>query len=238
MARRRKYNYKKRPVQRRRNRRKVYGKNYRSGNYTSITMVPRTLVPDKMFATLEYSDRYVPSGVGGTSHVRVLRGSSCYDPDYSAVGHQPRGFDQIMAFYYNFRVHASRVVVKVVANTVTNAGNASEWTLVPHLDGTLYSGTDDPHELAEMPYSKHTIMSTNQGVAVLKQYMNTDKMFGYKTNGDRDLQGDTASNPTKNWHWSIIGQVIDETTTMQNIIVYYRIKYYVEFSNRRELDAS
>lgn len=38
-------------------------------------------------------------GVGGTPGVYVFRANSCHDPNLTGVGHQPRGYDQLMALY-------------------------------------------------------------------------------------------------------------------------------------------
>lgn len=42
----------------------------------------------------------------------IFRLNSCYDPNYTGVGHQPRGFDQWMNIYNNYTVIGARVKVE------------------------------------------------------------------------------------------------------------------------------
>jgi len=49
-----------------------------------------------------------------TSVVQVFRANDLYDPDYSAGGHQPRGFDELCQFYHRFTVIGSKINVKQV----------------------------------------------------------------------------------------------------------------------------
>lgn len=49
---------------------------------------------------LRYHETFtINPGVGGTPGVYVFRANSCFDPNLTGVGHQPRGFDQLMALY-------------------------------------------------------------------------------------------------------------------------------------------
>lgn len=50
----------------------------------------------------------------------MFRANDLYDPDYTSTGHQPMGFDQLMAFYDHFVVSQSRITVQF-----KNLGGAS-----------------------------------------------------------------------------------------------------------------
>jgi hypothetical protein len=53
---------------------------------------------------LRYYASFGATGIGSTPSVFQFRLNDCYDFDYTAGGHQPMGFDQMMNFYSTFRV--------------------------------------------------------------------------------------------------------------------------------------
>lgn len=51
-------------------------------------------------AVLRYHETFaVNPGALGTPGYYAFRANSCFDPNYSGVGHQPRGFDELMKLY-------------------------------------------------------------------------------------------------------------------------------------------
>lgn len=58
-----------------------------------------------------------------TSVVQVFRANDLYDPDYTAGGHQPRGFDELCQFYHRFTVIGSKINVKQVTMPGGTASN-------------------------------------------------------------------------------------------------------------------
>ena len=46
-----------------------------------------------------------------------MRLNSLFDPNLSGLGHQPRGFDQLMAVYEKYTVVAAKITVCYVSNT-------------------------------------------------------------------------------------------------------------------------
>jgi hypothetical protein len=72
-------------------------------------------MPNKITVQLKYVDNgYVSPGVS-TVGVHSYRINDLYDPDYTGIGHQPRGFDQWMAFFFHFTV--IKVTVKTTFST-------------------------------------------------------------------------------------------------------------------------
>lgn len=65
-----------------------------------------------MTRTLRYHTNVVLSSGAGTVGTYVFRANDCYDPDYTSTGHQPMGFDQLMAFYDHFVVSKSKITVQ------------------------------------------------------------------------------------------------------------------------------
>lgn len=100
------------------------GQRGRGGNGTSARqqlvpfggpVVGRVLnvFPNKYRAKLRYVDMWFSSGAfgSGTPGVYVFSANGLFDPDFTGTGHQPMGFDQLMAFYKHYVVTKSRITV-------------------------------------------------------------------------------------------------------------------------------
>jgi len=63
-----------------------------------------------------YCDSVSIDASTGVAADYVLNASSLYDPDVTGTGHQPYGFDQLMAFFRHYVVVKARVKVTAVSN--------------------------------------------------------------------------------------------------------------------------
>ena len=88
----------------------------RQGFEKYLVAFPKSVFPFQRYATLKYCEAYTDVNPGaGQSSALIMRANDVYDPNRTAVGHQPTGFDQYMAMYNKFCVEASKI--KVVAYT-------------------------------------------------------------------------------------------------------------------------
>jgi hypothetical protein len=82
----------------------------RKPRYRKNLVLSKAPIPNKFGAKLRYVDSIsVNPGAAGVAGVHVFRATSCYDPDYTSVGHQPRGFDQWMNMFYHFTVIGAKI---------------------------------------------------------------------------------------------------------------------------------
>lgn len=81
-------------------------------NVTLARRLPRAGFPDKHLCRLKYVQQIsLNPAVGGvTSH--VFRANSLFDPDFTGVGHQPLGFDQMMLWFNHYNVLKSTIKVQ------------------------------------------------------------------------------------------------------------------------------
>jgi len=70
--------------------------------------------PLRIRRTLRYAQTNVINVVNFSTAQQVFRANSLYDPDYTGTGHQPNGFDQLMAAYNHFTVTRARINVRVL----------------------------------------------------------------------------------------------------------------------------
>lgn len=79
----------------------------------ALVKVPRGKLafPQEMRTTLRYVDTFNLSPSSQTATGFSIRANDLYDPQVSAGGHQPRGFDQYSTLYKKFTVTASKISV-------------------------------------------------------------------------------------------------------------------------------
>lgn len=56
----------------------------------------------------------------GLSVVQDFKANGLYDPDYTGIGHQPKGFDELKLLYHHFTVIASHITVTYLADSTVN----------------------------------------------------------------------------------------------------------------------
>lgn len=69
-------------------------------------------MPSRYVTKLRYAEQGVIINPGiGTVSSYTFRANDLFDPDYTSTGHQPRGFDELIAMYNHFTVLGSRITV-------------------------------------------------------------------------------------------------------------------------------
>lgn len=56
----------------------------------------------------------------GTYSQNLFRCNSLFDPDYTGVGHQPKGFDEWAGVYNHYTVMKSTITAKAVTQTTSH----------------------------------------------------------------------------------------------------------------------
>lgn len=86
-------------------------------------------LPTERYAKLQYTDvTHQPDVAIGAMNIRAWRANDLYDPDYAVGGHQPFGFDQLMAKYQHFTVERSHISIDVM-----NTGEYKNAAWIIHL---------------------------------------------------------------------------------------------------------
>lgn len=74
--------------------------------------------PAVLRRTLRYVDNCTNTTGAGSLALTYFSANSLYDPYYAVGGHQPMGFDQVMALYQKYTVVASRISITAVIQSV------------------------------------------------------------------------------------------------------------------------
>lgn len=72
---------------------------------------------------LAYHDHNEVSTSGASYTYNVYSGNSLFDPDYTGVGHQPQGYDQIMTLFNEYYVKDAKITVNTMLNSTEGVGS-------------------------------------------------------------------------------------------------------------------
>lgn len=82
--------------------------------------LPLTGMPHSKMVKLRYCQEITLNPTSVAPAVNNFRANDMYDPDFTGGGHQPSGFDQLMAWYDHFTVVGSKISMKFIPTTAGN----------------------------------------------------------------------------------------------------------------------
>lgn len=162
----------------------------------------KTPVPRTFCTKLKYHDQVsLQPIVGGAINIYKYRANDCYDPNFTGIGHQPRGFDQLMAMYDHFVVIASKIYVSY--STSPNATTA--YTIGIALRDSATS--DDLNGYMESSYNRAKVVHAGGGGNETKwigMKCNPNKFLGRsKPMADPELKGSVSASPAEGAYYHI-----------------------------------
>uniref|UniRef100_UPI0040478526 hypothetical protein n=1 Tax=Yoonia sp. TaxID=2212373 RepID=UPI0040478526 len=95
------------------------------------------LLRTKQNCVLRYHETFsLNPAIGGVPALYSFRSNGCFDPNFTGVGHQPRGYDQIMAMYSHLAVREAQIEIwfttsdgaPVILGIVADGTVPSAWT--------------------------------------------------------------------------------------------------------------
>lgn len=201
--------------------------------------VPRINRPmsNTLICKLRYADQIElnPTGSGGGVQY-AFRANSVFDPDYTGVGHQCLGYDQITPFFQHYVVLGAKITAKFMTtdNVVYN-----EFVTCSLVD-TLPSLSTISTYIENKRGTYGVIGAANGGkpVVTLTAKYSAKKFFHVKDPaGDSRLVASTANNPTEDALFMVGAQAMGtgDPSTMNIMIV---IDYIVKFLEPRVLAQS
>ena len=216
------------PPRRRRIRRK---RKYNKNKISTVLLRGPSLVPDRILVKIKYFESLEFTGTGINYH--SFRGNSFYDPDESATGHQPLGFDQYAAFYNKYRVYGTKMKLRIVNNDSTQVDAALLASVGAFPTPTNFT------EVCEQPYSVVKQLGTvnANAKAVLKMYMSSSKIFGDKVKEDLDYAALVTASPAKVWRYQMYFTNYAPLDAI-NVSALIEMEMYGEFFDRKELAQS
>lgn len=172
----------------------------------------------------------------------LFRGNSLYDPDYTGVGVQPYGYDQICpAFYTEYCVRAAKISVYPSVKTITSASGCITCLLVPYHEGTLSNLSLS--DLRRMPHARSMTFGSNNlanhDCSKVSAYASTKSVMGRNTANDHDACAVSNNNPTSQWYWYVFMDS-SQWVPASDIDVRFDVKitYYTVLSRKYNMNES
>lgn len=225
-----------------RNRRRRYKRSSTSilgqNNYV-ISKAPTVLpIGQKFKRTLRYYSKGLSlnPGAAGVLATYVISANGLYDPDITGVGHQPMGFDQLMAFYNHYTVIGSRLKATFLNNDATNdcivgVYTASDSSLTTVAIGTLIEQGDITYT-----YCNNATIGGNNSTIIrsvgIGKYMGRSNILS-----EDDFRGDVSNNPAEQVYFHCVAAPTG-TADMSALTLNIEIEYITIFTEPRELAAS
>lgn len=186
-------------------------------------------VPMSMTTKLRYQDTVTIDAGASALAGHIIAANGCFKPDITATGHQPRGFDQLMALYDHYTVIGS----KITASFYNRDGTVPLTVCVALRDGNSITATDlnDYLEGGNVISRFLTPEDTSAALKTITKGFSARKFLGRShPMADPDLKGGATFNPTEGafFHLCVANTTgsADPTSTYVN----FNIDYIVTFT--------
>lgn len=228
----RKYTKKRVPRKRVYRRRRYYKKR--------VTNLPiNTPLRKVLKGKLNYTEQgYLPTVVTAYNNY-TFSANGLYDPNYTGVGHQPMGFDQIMTMYAHYLVIGSRIKFTLINLTDDTAGPEPCYVGIgiSRLATTSWSSITQFEEQTGTKMTLLNTMSQPDNSKVLTATLNPAKYLGIsKPLSEDTLKGSNASNPDEGLYFHLFVSTI--SGNVPNINMKADIEYISLFTEPIKLVQS
>lgn len=211
--------------------RKVFRKRRHVLSFTKAPM------PNRFASKLRYvSYANLDPGLAGIAGVQIVNAMGCYDPDITGVGHQPRGFDQLMTMYDHYTVIGSRITVEFVQK-LAGSYNAMSIGIACKDDSVALTDVNDYLEgrnvvSTVLPPSASAEPSR---IRVLSKSFSTKKFMGIShPMSSSNCRGSATTNPADSGYFHIFAAPLNTTSDQAAITVQYRIDFLVIFTEPKQ----
>jgi len=194
------------------------------------------LLPLMKYGRLPYME-YTSFSTGAiAANAHVFSANGLFDPDITAAGHQPMGFDQMMLFYEHYTVTKAKLTVNFWNLDVDDYCMVG---IVVAPDATPITNIQRLNENGM--YVKKQIHSNNgaeSNYTTCSCSVNISRINGKKdVKSENDFRGDVASNPVEQTYFHIFAY---NWMTVAIIPIYFEvlIEYDAVFTEPRKMTQS
>lgn len=169
-----------------------------SRGYTTVQRSRFTFLEPHLYVSLKYVDNIAYSMLTGVAQNNVFNLNSIFDPDRTGGGHQPYGFDQLVAMYNRYRV----LKVSWVVSVAPVGGNMKLLVLPSNgLVATAITTAATFASAAELPFARwKAVPATGANPITLRGSMELNELNGttrLEYLADDRFEAQVASSPTE-----------------------------------------
>lgn len=174
------------------------------------------------------------TGTAGALANDMWSANGCFDPDIDHTGHQPIGFDQMMLYYEQYTVVASKITVCFLnngTNAIRAAISLSPDTTVPTVGNVVENGLINYIYLDSPGYNTGAGVSGRIKEATLT--CDVASYFGRKTQrellNDTTVGGTAAANPTEQVYYAVMtwgAFFTDNTAVAYDVTIEYDVIFW------------
>jgi hypothetical protein len=189
--------------------------------------------PANRTVELDYAAMVYCNSATVSPGVYQFRLNSAYDPDLTATGHQPMGFDQWAAYYNHYVVEQCSYEISI--NTTPNGATCTR--AIVHLSDDPTIPSTDFTDLLELG-AQYGVLHPVLGPHIFSGKVDVAKFFNRKNiASDSDLRAAVNANPSDNVILSVItiGQNSDQSTTN---FLDIKLRMRVRFMEPKDLPPS
>lgn len=158
----------------------------------------------------------------GVPGVRIFRANGCFDPEASGAGHQPRGFDQLMALYEKYTVIKSTINVDFAWRDEVAVTAKKQCTVGISLmnDSTALLGNNFDYQ--EDGYTNYKCLAPSQTNAIRVSNSFTPSFLGHKNPlSENSLSGSVTADPLDQAFFHVFATpTANEDTDVIGALVY------------------
>jgi len=236
----------------------------RSKAKNRVVNVPRNKLafPQSIATKLRYVEK-IDMGSLSNQNVSINQfiANGAYDPNFTGVGHQPRGFDQFMTGYETYTVTGSKMSVNFVydayqgpssealagqmiqpgATDAADSLNAASAVICGVHKGmvALEAGTNE--DQMEKERTQWKVMTPNGAPVTLSTNLAVKDFFGVQGTpvGQDGYTGSAAANPTNKCYYMVwVGRTNPYNQAICRVQAYVTIEYDITFSEPKTLTQS
>ncbi|AXH77736.1 MAG: putative capsid protein [Circoviridae sp.] len=194
-------------------------------------------LPSQLRTTLRYhaTNLALNPGAAGITSLINFRANDCYDPEASAIGHQPVGFDQLMAFYTRGHVIGSKI--RAIFQNTDDSNEAIVGIAIRHTTAAVGS-KNEMMENGACVETMLTRVSGSKGLTTLRHGVDVGKWMGKRNVLDEESLYFTASaTPSDQVYYTLYAHP-NSTVDTGIVGLVVTIEYDVIFSERAVLAIS
>lgn len=180
--------------------------------------------------------------VGGVPVYHVFRANGIFDPDFTGVGHQPRGFDEWMAVYQHYTVVGSKCTMRWLPSSATSKVPSAYGVAVTDTTTFPHTSLSDVIESVEGGQTWRSAggigMASKGSTPVITRKFSAKKFFGTRDIiGEAGYKGTDAANPIEDANF-IVWATGCAAAEPDALCYQVTIDYVAVLTERRGLDAS